>query len=96
MSWFKKIVPSRIKTERRSRSVPEGLWIKCPACDSVLYRAELERNLYVCPKCAHHMRIAARARLLAFLDAESAVEIGERVGLAVERHAERAAGTALR
>ncbi|HEX9139935.1 MAG TPA: acetyl-CoA carboxylase, carboxyltransferase subunit beta [Steroidobacteraceae bacterium] len=80
MSWFEKIVPSRIKTERRSRSVPEGLWIKCPACDSVLYRAELERNLNVCPKCGHHMRIAARARLLAFLDAESGEEIGARVG----------------
>ncbi len=51
MSWFEKIKPSRIKTERRTRSVPEGLWIKCPACDAVLYRAELERNLYVCPKC---------------------------------------------
>ena len=46
MSWFEKIMPSRIKTERRTRSVPEGLWIKCPACDAVLYRAELERNLY--------------------------------------------------
>src|SRR5256885_624664 len=60
MSWFDKIMPSRIKTERRTRSVPEGLWIKCPACDAVLYRAELERNLYVCPKCAHHMRGGAR------------------------------------
>ena len=68
MSWFEKIVPSRIKTERRSRSVPEGLWIKCPACDAVLYRAELERNLNVCPKCSHHMRIGARERLRAFLD----------------------------
>ncbi len=75
MSWFEKIVPSRIKTERRTRNVPEGLWIKCPACDAVLYRAELERNLNVCPKCSHHMRIGARARLLAFLDADSAEEI---------------------
>jgi acetyl-CoA carboxylase carboxyl transferase subunit beta len=79
MSWFEKIVPSRIKTERRSRSVPEGLWIKCPACDSVLYRAELERNLNVCPKCSHHMRIAARARLLALLDPESTEEIGANI-----------------
>ena len=62
MSWFEKIMPSRIKTERRTRSVPEGLWIKCPACDAVLYRAELERNLYVCPKCSHHMRMGARER----------------------------------
>jgi acetyl-CoA carboxylase carboxyl transferase subunit beta len=79
MSWFEKIVPSRIKTERRSRSVPEGLWIKCPACDAVLYRAELERNLNVCPKCSHHMRIGARERLKAFLDPEPLSEIGERI-----------------
>ena len=55
----------RIKTERRTRSVPEGLWIKCSACDAVLYRAELERNLNVCPKCSHHMRIGSRERLAA-------------------------------
>ncbi len=76
MSWFEKIMPSRIKTERRTRSVPEGLWIKCPACDAVLYRAELERNLNVCPKCSHHMRIGARERLSHFLDAGPGVEIG--------------------
>src|SRR5512139_1128894 len=76
MSWFEKIMPSRIKTERRTRSVPEGLWIKCPACDAVLYRAELERNLYVCPKCSHHMRIRARERLARFLDPGTGVEIG--------------------
>ena len=79
MSWFEKIMPSRIKTERRTRSVPEGLWIKCPACDAVLYRAELERNLYVCPKCSHHMRIGARERLEAFLDPGTGVEIGANV-----------------
>jgi acetyl-CoA carboxylase carboxyl transferase subunit beta len=79
MSWFEKIVPSRIKTERRSRSVPEGLWVKCPACDAVLYRAELERNLNVCPKCSHHMRIGARARLKAFLDPDAQVEVGASV-----------------
>jgi acetyl-CoA carboxylase carboxyl transferase subunit beta len=76
MTWFEKIIPSRIKTERRTRSVPEGLWMKCPACDSVLYRPEVERNLHVCPKCAHHLRIAARERLTQFLDPETAVEIG--------------------
>ena len=76
MSWFEKIMPSRIKTERRTRSVPEGLWIKCPACDSVLYRAELERNLNVCPKCSHHMRIGARERLRRLLDAGTGLEIG--------------------
>ncbi|HSQ69528.1 MAG TPA: acetyl-CoA carboxylase carboxyl transferase subunit beta, partial [Steroidobacteraceae bacterium] len=75
MTWFEKIMPSRIKTERRSRSVPEGLWIKCPTCDAVLYRAELERNLQVCPKCAHHMRVSARERLARFLDPEGATEI---------------------
>jgi acetyl-CoA carboxylase carboxyl transferase subunit beta len=79
MSWFEKIMPSRIKTERRTRSVPEGLWIKCPACDAVLYRAELERNLYVCPKCSHHMRIGARERLDAFLDPDSAEELGAQI-----------------
>ncbi|HZO24166.1 MAG TPA: acetyl-CoA carboxylase, carboxyltransferase subunit beta [Steroidobacteraceae bacterium] len=79
MSWFEKIMPSRIKTERRTRSVPEGLWIKCPACDAVLYRAELERNLYVCPKCSHHMRIGARERLESFLDPGETEEIGTRI-----------------
>jgi acetyl-CoA carboxylase carboxyl transferase subunit beta len=75
MTWFEKIMPSRIKTERRTRSVPEGLWIKCEACDAVLYRAELERNLNVCPKCSHHMRIDARERLKRFLDPGSASEL---------------------
>jgi acetyl-CoA carboxylase carboxyl transferase subunit beta len=75
MTWFEKIIPSRIKTERRTRSVPEGLWIKCEACDAVLYRAELERNLNVCPKCSHHMRIDGRERLKRFLDPGSASEL---------------------
>jgi acetyl-CoA carboxylase carboxyl transferase subunit beta len=79
MTWFKKIIPSRISTERRTRSVPEGLWIKCEACDAVLYRAELERNLNVCPKCSHHMRIDGRERLKKFLDAGSASELATRV-----------------
>src|SRR6187397_1729121 len=76
MSWFEKIMPSRIKTERRTRSVPEGLWIKCSACDAVLYRAELERNLNVCPKCSHQMRIGSRERLARFLDEGDQSEIG--------------------
>src|SRR5688572_833506 len=79
MSWFEKIMPSRITTERRTRSVPEGLWSKCPACDAVLYRAELERNIHVCPKCGHHMRIGARERLGRFLDAGAGQEIGASV-----------------
>jgi acetyl-CoA carboxylase carboxyl transferase subunit beta len=76
MSWFEKLMPSRIKTENRTRSVPQGIWIKCPHCDAQLYRTELERNLYVCPKCDHHMRIGARQRLAFFLDEESIEEIG--------------------
>ena len=79
MSWFERIVPSRIKTERRTRSVPEGLWTKCPACDAVLYRAEIERNLHVCPKCSHHMRIGGRERLAKFLDIGSALELAAKV-----------------
>jgi len=79
MTWFEKIIPSRIKTERRTRSVPEGLWMKCPACDSVLYRPEVDRNLQVCPKCSNHMRIGARDRLLRFLDEGSASELADAV-----------------
>lgn len=75
MSWFEKLIPSKIRTTVRNRSVPEGVWCKCPACDSVLYRAELERNLHVCPKCAHHHRINARTRLASFLDEGGQKEI---------------------
>ena len=75
MSWFEKLMPSRISTEKRTRSVPEGVWIKCPKCDAQLYRNELERNLQVCPKCEHHMRIGARERLDFFLDPESEQEL---------------------
>jgi acetyl-CoA carboxylase carboxyl transferase subunit beta len=79
MTWYEKVLPSRIKTERRTRSVPEGLWIKCPQCSAQLYRAELERNLHVCPKCSYHMRLIARDRLAFFLDAGSGREIGEKL-----------------
>ncbi len=75
MSWFDKIMPSRISTEKRTRSVPEGVWIKCTNCDAQLYRNELERNVYVCPKCNFHMRIGARKRLDAFLDPDSQHEL---------------------
>jgi acetyl-CoA carboxylase carboxyl transferase subunit beta len=69
MSWFQKLMPSRIRTEGgNKRTVPEGLWTKCAACAAVLYRPELERNLQVCPKCAHHMPVSARERLEQFLD----------------------------
>ena len=77
MSWLDKLLPSRIKTNSTSRrSVPEGVWTKCDSCNATLYRAELARNLEVCPKCGHHMRIRARARLDGFLDAGGRVEIG--------------------
>ena len=75
MSWFEKLMPSRISTEKRTRSVPEGVWIKCPKCDAQLYRNELERNLQVCPKCDYHMRIGARQRLDFFLDPDSQQEL---------------------
>mgnify|MGYP001812911008 FL=1 len=75
MSWFEKLMPSRISTEKRTRSVPEGVWIKCTRCDAQLYRNELERNLQVCPKCNFHMRIGARQRLEAFLDPDSSEEL---------------------
>lgn len=77
MSWFDKLVPSRIRTEASNkRAVPEGVWAKCPGCSAVLYRAELERNLEVCPKCGYHNRLTARRRLDAFLDPEPREEIG--------------------
>ena len=70
MSWLEKIVPSMARAEgkRGGSKVPEGLWKKCVKCQAVLYRPELERNLDVCPKCDHHMRIGARTRLNLFLD----------------------------
>lgn len=80
MSWFEKLMPSRIRTDATGkRGVPEGLWSKCSACSAVLYRAELERNLEVCPKCGHHMRIIARRRLEAFLDEDSWRELAANV-----------------
>lgn len=75
MSWFEKLMPSRISTEKRTRSVPEGVWIKCGSCDAQLYRTELERNLNVCPKCDYHMRIGARTRIDYFLDPDNQQEI---------------------
>jgi acetyl-CoA carboxylase carboxyl transferase subunit beta len=81
MSWLEKLLPSKMEpidpTERRQ--VPEGLWIKCPSCDTVLYKTDLEQNLNVCPKCSHHHRIGARARLNCLLDAEGRYEIGQEV-----------------
>ncbi|MUV15052.1 acetyl-CoA carboxylase, carboxyltransferase subunit beta [Noviluteimonas gilva] len=82
MSWLKKLMPSRIRTEGgNKRSVPEGLWEKCDKCGSVLYRPELEENLEVCPKCGHHMAIRARARLASLFDPGApTLEIGAALG----------------
>lgn len=81
MSWLKRLLPPRIKTADSSvkKSIPEGLWSKCPACEAVLYRSDLETNQAVCPKCNHHQRIRARARLNLLLDADGRVEVGASV-----------------
>ncbi|WP_374673038.1 acetyl-CoA carboxylase, carboxyltransferase subunit beta [Ideonella sp.] len=81
MSWLEKLLPPKIQQTdpAERRSVPEGLWIKCPSCESVLYKTDLEQNVNVCPKCDHHHRIGARDRLNAFLDAEGRYEIGHEV-----------------
>lgn len=81
MSWLKKLLPSRIRTDAvTKKGVPEGLWSKCDKCGAVLYRTELERNLEVCPKCDFHMRISARKRLEYFLDKSHKIEIGSEIG----------------
>lgn len=81
MSWLEKLLPTKIQQTDPSerRSVPEGLWIKCASCDAPLYRAEVERNLHVCPKCGHHNRLSARQRLDMLLDGEERYEIGAEV-----------------
>lgn len=79
MSWLKKLIPSRIRKSARKKGVPEGLWTKCPNCQAVLYHADLERNLFVCPKCNHHLRLTARQRLQFFLDEGNPVEIGANI-----------------
>jgi acetyl-CoA carboxylase carboxyl transferase subunit beta len=82
MSWIDKLLPPRISKragDGARKSMPEGLWIKCPSCESVLYRTDLEKNQNVCPKCDHHMRIGARARLDHLLDPEGRFEIGAEI-----------------
>ena len=74
MNWFEKILPSIKQAADRKKSIPEGLWTKCPKCESTLYRAELTRNQDVCPKCDHHMRLGGRKRLETFLDEGTFVE----------------------
>jgi acetyl-CoA carboxylase carboxyl transferase subunit beta len=75
MSWIEKILP-RAKTTQKS-NIPEGVWSKCTACNAVLYKTELERQISVCPKCDHHMRISARKRIDSFLDQDNRLELGE-------------------
>ncbi|MBP8141779.1 MAG: acetyl-CoA carboxylase carboxyltransferase subunit beta [Acidovorax sp.] len=81
MSWLEKLLPAKIQhtDPAERRQIPEGLWIKCPACEAVLYKTDLEQNFSVCPKCSHHHRMSARARLNQFLDAEGRYEIGQEV-----------------
>ncbi|TCJ18554.1 acetyl-CoA carboxylase carboxyltransferase subunit beta [Parasulfuritortus cantonensis] len=82
MSWFQKIIPPKIQRRveaAKKNVVPEGLWSKCASCEEVLYRAELEKHLDVCPKCGHHNRVSARQRLNYFLDEEGRAEIGANV-----------------
>jgi acetyl-CoA carboxylase carboxyl transferase subunit beta len=81
MSWLEKLLPPKMQPTDPSerRTVPEGLWVKCPACETVLYNTDLQQNINVCPKCGHHHRMGARARLDAFLDAEGRYEIGQEV-----------------
>jgi acetyl-CoA carboxylase carboxyl transferase subunit beta len=79
MSWLEKLLPPRIQRSEAAarKTMPEGLWVKCPSCEAVLYRTDLESNLHVCPKCDHHMRIRARERLDSLLDAGGRYEIGQ-------------------
>ncbi|CAG9163727.1 acetyl-CoA carboxylase, carboxyltransferase subunit beta [Cupriavidus pampae] len=81
MSWLDKLLPPKIQQTDPStrKGIPEGLWVKCPACEAVLYRTDVEANLHVCPKCDHHMRIRSRERLDALLDAEGRYEIGQEI-----------------
>ncbi len=82
MSWFQKLIPPKIKRrvdEATKKVVPEGVWSKCPSCDAVLYAADLDLGLHVCPQCNHHLRIGARRRLDMLLDEDGRVEIGANI-----------------
>lgn len=81
MSWFEKILPPRINrsNDQSSKKVPEGLWVKCPSCESVLYKEDLLATLNVCPKCDHHMRMNSRERIDALLDKEGREEIAQNI-----------------
>lgn len=78
MSWFQRLMHGRIRTESTGKArVPDGVWTKCVACEAMLYQPELDRNLAVCPKCGHHNRITARARMDCFLDPDGRQELGQ-------------------
>jgi acetyl-CoA carboxylase carboxyl transferase subunit beta len=81
MSWFRKLLPPKIKREstQAKKAVPEGLWSKCPSCEAVLYFTDLENNLHVCPKCNFHNRLSARQRLDLFLDPDGRAELASEV-----------------
>ena len=83
MSWLEKLLPSKVGSnapqQGERKNIPEGLWVKCPSCEAVLYKTDLEQSQNVCPKCSHHMRIGARARLNHLLDGEGRWEIGQEV-----------------
>lgn len=80
MSWLDKVFPPKIKrSENANRRVPEGVWVKCPSCETALYHDDLVKNLNVCPKCDHHLRISARERINMLLDTEDREEIGASV-----------------
>lgn len=78
-SWWEKLIPNKMASTEQKHGVPEGVWTKCGKCEAMLYQAELQRNLNVCPKCAHHMRISARLRLTHFFDDNSTEEIGSEI-----------------
>ena len=86
MNWFKKLFPSRVTTitAERKGHVPEGLWKNCPSCSAILYQAELARNLYVCSRCEHHIRLNSRIRIDIFLDEENRVELGIRIMIIID------------
>jgi acetyl-CoA carboxylase carboxyl transferase subunit beta len=80
LSWLENIIPPRIKkTSGQKKTIPDGVWVKCPDCDSVLYRADLDANLQVCPKCQYHLRINARQRAAHILDNGDVKELGKEV-----------------
>ncbi len=79
MSWLEKLIPTKASSAENKQGVPEGIWTKCAGCDSTLYQREVERNLHVCPKCGHHMRMRARARLQKFFDPDTTTEIAANI-----------------